>query len=126
MAGIEVKRSVHKKQSALTKAARRNDRRAPNRHPDRGKPAERRTQTRSSSKKAYRRVFHFPQTRGKQVEDVEFSTSTDYHNISINFQDKTALNFSIETGFTLEPDYSDWKSGNQRVIRTWSPIRAQG
>jgi len=96
MAVTQVKRSVHKKQSAHTK------------------------------KKAYRRVFHFPQTRGKMIEDVEFSTSTDYHNISINFQDKTALNFSIETGFTLEPDYSDWKSGNQRVIRTWSPIRAQG
>jgi len=89
MAGIEVKRSVHRKQSAHSK------------------------------KRAYRKVFHFPQTRGKLVEDVEFSTSCGYHNISINFQDKTCLNFSIETGFTLEPDYSDWKTGNQRVIRTW-------
>ena len=106
MAAIKSKRSVHKKQSV---------------HNDQSRPRRSRGRLRSNSneKKPYRRVFHFPQTRGKLVEDVEFSTSTDYHNISINFQDKTSLNFSIETGFTLEPDYSDWKSGNQRVIRTW-------
>src|SRR5215510_2806230 len=101
MAGTQVKRSVHKKQSARSRG-----------------------RLRSQKEKPYRRVFHFPQTRGKLVEDVEFSTSTDYHNISINFQDKTCLNFSIETGFTLEPDYSDWKSGNQRVIRTWPVINS--
>jgi len=80
------------------------------------------TQKTSRSEKPYRKVVQFPQAKGKLVENVEFSTSVDYHNISINFQDKTCLNFSIETGFTLETDYSDWKSGNQRVLRAWRPI----
>lgn len=98
MATKEAKRSVHKKQSAKQRTAART--------------------THS------RQLVHFPQARGKTVEDVEFSSSSDYHNISINFQDKTALNFSIETGFTLETDYSNWKTGNQRVLRLWRPIQS--
>jgi len=55
----------------------------------------------------FRKSVHFPQSRGKTIEDVEFSTAPGYHNLSINFQDKTCLNFVVETGFTLETDYSD-------------------
>lgn len=84
--------------------------------------SRRRLRSETYKKKAYRRVAHFPQAKGKTVEDVEFSTSPGYHNISINFQDKTSLNFAIETGFTLETDYSDWKTGNQRVLRKWERI----
>lgn len=98
MATKKVTRSVHKKQ---------------------------RLSTPGSAARHYRKLVHFPQAKGKTVEDVEFSTSPDYHNVSINFQDKTALNFSIETGFTLETDYSDWKSGNQRLLRAWRPIRSR-
>jgi hypothetical protein len=120
MAGIEVKRSVRKKQSPrrrgrLNPATRKSKIQA--RRGPRG--------LRSKNKKAYRRLFHFPQTRGKLVEDVEFSTCSNYHNISINFKDKTCLNFSIETGFFLETDYSDWKTGNQRVIRAWPPLHSK-
>jgi len=28
----------------------------------------------------------------------------------------TDVPFSIETGFTLQTDYSDWRSGNQRIL----------
>ena len=108
MAATKSKRSVRKKQSA---------------HNHQSKPERSRRRRRSKNTKAHRRVFHFPQTRGKLIEDVEFSTFSDYHNISINFQDKTCLNFSIETGFTLESDYSDWKTGNQRILRAWQPIK---
>src|SRR5215471_16338500 len=100
------------------------------RHSERGKPAERRTQTRSSSHRSkkiapFRKLIQFPQAKGKIVEAAEFSTAPGYHNISINFQDKTCLNFSIETGFSLETDYSDWKTGNQSVLRVWRPITSK-
>ena len=68
------------------------------------------------------RLNRGPQAKGKVIETVEFSTCPDYHNISINFRDKTCLNFSIETGFTLQTDYSNWKSGNQRVLRIWPQL----
>src|SRR5215472_5050707 len=95
MATTKAKRSVHPKQ--LTEAARRNNRRAsPARrdHPDRRKPAERRTHNHSSTT-WLRKVIHFPQANGKLVEDVEFSTELGYHCITVNFNDKTSLNFEI-------------------------------
>ena len=123
MAIRKVKRSVH-----LRQAARRHNRRATNRHPERGKPAKRRNQTRSTSltqprfpfaRFPHTRFFHYRQARGKTVEKAEFSASVDHHDITIWFTDKTSLNFSIEAGFTLKTEYSDWKSGEQRIVRSW-------
>lgn len=71
----------------------------------------------------FRKLVHFPQVKGRTIEDVEFSTAPGYHNISVNFQDKTALNFSIETGFTVETDYSNWKTGNQQILHRWPPFK---
>jgi len=123
MAVIKAKRSVHPVQ--LTEAARRNNRRAsPARrdHPDRRKPAGRRTHNHSSTT-WLRKVIHFRQAKGKLVEDVEFSTELGYHCISVNFKDKTSLNFAIDTSFTVETDYSNWKTGNQRILQRWRPIQ---
>ncbi len=67
-------------------------------------------------------VSDFPQAKGKLLEGVEFSTYSDYHDLTLKFEDKTCLNFVIDTGFTLTTDYSEWKTGNQRVLRAWPPI----
>jgi len=34
------------------------------------------------------------------------------------------VNFSIQAGFTLKTEYSDWQSGEQRIIRIWPPFRS--
>src|SRR5215471_18544200 len=68
-----------------------------------------------------RKVMHFPQAKDKIIESVEFSTELGYHAISVNFTDKTSLNFEIEARFLVETDYSNWKTGNQRIIRRWRP-----
>ena len=70
-----------------------------------------------------RKILRFPQTKDKTVEDVEFSTELGYHSISVNFKDKTSLNFAIDSSFTVETDYSDWKTGNQRVLHRWRPVQ---
>src|SRR5947199_6820711 len=70
------------------------------------------------------RLFTFPRIKGKIVESVEFSSRPDYHSLSISFQDKTCLHLSFDTSFTVEPSYSDWKSGNQRLIREGRSIRS--
>lgn len=74
---------------------------------------------------ADRRFVQFRETQGKRVEAVELLTAPDYHTISVNFRDKTCLHFSIETGFNVRTDYSDWKTGEQRVLRKWPMIRSQ-
>src|SRR5262245_12633063 len=99
MAVTQIKRSIRKKQ--LAQAARRNDRRATTRHPERGKPAERKTQSRTTSSSSFalverklpcRRFVEFPQVNGKTIKQIHFYTATDYHSITIDFQDHTSLN----------------------------------
>ncbi|HKD14070.1 MAG TPA: hypothetical protein VKE71_05935 [Candidatus Angelobacter sp.] len=125
MAITKVKRSVHP-----SKAVTRNDRVTSTRHLERSKLAERKTHNRSSShyhqskniNNWLRKVLRFPQAKGKIIESVEFSTELGYHCISINFTDKTSLNFEVEARFLVETDYSDWKTGNQRLLRRWRPV----
>lgn len=105
MAITKTKRSVHLRQA------------------DRPKPTERRTSNRNPLDRFARfphtRLFHFPQAKGKIVESVQFSASPNHHDLSIRFKDKSGFNFTIQTGFTLKTEYSDWTSGEQRILRVW-------
>ena len=70
------------------------------------------------------RRMKFPQVKGKKLEEVDFSTSAEDHSITLVFEDKTALRFDIEPGFTMFADYADWKTGDVRVIRRWPGVRS--
>lgn len=88
-----------------------------------GKRNVRRKSTTTKHIAAGRKLLLFPPAKGKSLESVEFSTYSHYHNLTLNFEDKTCLNFVIDPAFTLRTDYSDWKTGNQRVLREWRPVR---
>jgi hypothetical protein len=84
----------------------------------------------TSSKKKLRitsdnRRVKFPQVKGKKLEEVGFSTGIEDHSITLVFHDKTELRFDIEPGFTVFADYSDWKTGDARVIRRWPGVRSR-
>lgn len=66
----------------------------------------------------------FTVARGKRLEVVEFHTTPGHHVLSVIFEDKTSLEFAIDTAFSLEPVYSDWKSGNERRIKTWPRLQS--
>jgi|SRR5215469_5217757 len=83
----------------------------------------RRAHSSKNSNRWLRKIVHFPQAKGKIIEGVEFSTEIGYHCITVNFKDKTSLNFQIDSRFTVETDYSDWKTGNQRLLRRWRPVQ---
>jgi hypothetical protein len=80
------------------------------------------TTTRRYSNRAF---YRFEEFKGKPVEHVEVFTAGEYHSINVRFQDKTAMQFVIDPGFTLEAEYSDWKTGNWRPIKSWPLIRSQ-
>src|SRR5215471_17323795 len=73
-----------------------------------------------------RSFYRFEEIKGKPVEFVEVFTACDYHCIDIRFEDKTALHFIIDPGFTLDTEYSNWKTGNLRRIKRWPLIRSAG
>lgn len=54
---------------------------------------------------------------GKTVEFVEMGASAEFPCIEIGFTDKPALHFLIETRLAMEPTYSDWTTGNMRLLR---------
>ena len=70
------------------------------------------------------RFVDFPQMKGKTVEKIEFFTTSEYHSITIDFQDKTALTLTVEPCFLLGSEFSDIKTGNQETIHEWPLIHS--
>ena len=77
-------------------------------------------------KASYVRLMEFPQARGRTVEKVELSADPDFPCISIRFQDNTDLTVVIDPGLTFRVDYSEWKAGNQKVLKRWPPVSNMG
>lgn len=71
-----------------------------------------------------RKVLNFREVKGKLVEEVLFSSEPGCESISVNFEDKTCLEFVIKTGFTLKTSLSDWNFLEQRILREWPPIKS--
>jgi len=68
----------------------------------------------------------FPQAKGRTVELVELFASAGYTCISIRFQDKTDLSVEIDPHLTFYAIFSDWKTHNQRVLKSWPTVRSDG
>jgi hypothetical protein len=54
----------------------------------------------------HRRLVQFPQMKGRTVEKIELFTATELHSLTINFQDKTSLSFSLAPCFVLDASLS--------------------
>lgn len=75
------------------------------------------TRSRSSRKRPA-----FTEVKGKVVERVEVSTSHDNCSIGILFQDRTYLAFDVDPILRITPDFSDWKTGNYKLLKRWPPV----
>ena len=118
MAALESKRS-----SVRTQPARKT--RKPQRIPSLPKPIIIKRGKTTIRRYPRRRFHRFAEAQGKPLDYIEFFTAGEYHSIDVRFQDKTTMHFVIEPGFTLETDYSDWKTGNWRPIKRWPLIHSQ-
>lgn len=76
-------------------------------------------------KRRPRRCLRFTEARGKTVEFIEMWADADFPCVDIGFDDKTALHFVMETRLLMQPTYSDWKTGNQRILRRWPAIECR-
>jgi hypothetical protein len=120
MAKIESKRS-----SRRTQPARKTTKQRQRRIPALPKPIITRRGKTTTRRYNGRRFHRFEEAQGKPLDYIEFFTAGEYHSIAVCFQDKTVMHFVIEPGFTVEPEYSDWKTGNWRRIKRWPLIRSQ-
>jgi hypothetical protein len=118
MAALESKRSSRRAQPARKTSK-------PQRIPSLPKPIITKRGKTTIRRYPGRRFHRFEEAQGKPLDYIEFFTAGEYHSIDVRFQDKTAMHFVIEPGFTLETEYADWKTGNWRRIKRWPLIRSQ-
>ncbi|HET9167632.1 MAG TPA: hypothetical protein VFP11_16645, partial [Candidatus Angelobacter sp.] len=78
------------------------------------------------SKTRYSRRMEFPQASGRTVAMVELNLDSDFHCISIRFQDDTDLTFVIDPALAFRADYSQWKAGNQKILKRWPAMQRVG
>jgi hypothetical protein len=90
----------------------------------RKKPAQKARRDRARCDATYPRSVKFPQVRGRTVEMVELSLDSDFQCVSIRFKDNTDLTVVIDTELTLQAQYSEWKTGNQKVLKRWPVVRS--
>jgi len=70
--------------------------------------------------------LEFPEAKGKIVELVEFDIEPDFYGVTIRFQDRTSLTFSMESCVFTFPIFSQWTDeGEENVIKEYEPIRSQ-
>jgi hypothetical protein len=103
MAGIKDKAALSIQQSALS----------------RGKTHPRKTKKPNTRKRRRTNALRFPEVAGKTVAFIEMDWSAEFPCVEVGFDDKTALLVLMGTRLTMEPSYSDWKTGNLRDLRRW-------
>jgi hypothetical protein len=86
------------------------------------KKKDRRDRTRR--KAPYSRLVKFPQAKGRTVEKVELSLDPGFHCVSIRFKDKTDLTVIIDAALIFQAVYSEWKAGNQKILKRWPVVRS--
>lgn len=69
-----------------------------------------------------RQVLRFEEVKGKTVEFIEISADAEFPCVEIGFDDKTALLVLMDARITMEPEYSEWREGNQRMLRHWPVV----
>lgn len=66
--------------------------------------------------------FPFLDVQGKVVADVYLTTKSYLKCVTLCFDDNTELVVDIEPSLSFKANYSDWKTGNQRIIKRWPRI----
>ena len=69
---------------------------------------------------------YFDEVRGKILDDLSVSASSDGNLITLAFRDKTEMTLEIAPGISVLGMLESWKTGNSRVLKRWPKIRSVG
>ena len=134
MAAIQSKRSVRKKQSAVSTRYSAKAKSKTKKQSTKPKSKKRRREARSSKPSPgelalhertlpHRRFVEFPLVKGKIAERVQLFTADDDNSLAIDFQDETSLVLDIEPGFTIHAQLMRLEKGELETLAEWPPIR---
>jgi hypothetical protein len=85
--------------------------------PRKAKPTRQSRQRRASTG-----CVQYTEMKGRTVERIEVSLSSDYHCVSVRFENKTDFTVEIDTRLILTALHTDWKTGNMRILRRWPAV----
>ena len=77
-------------------------------------------------KSRYSRLVEFPQARGRTVEMVELNLDSDFHCISIRFQDETDLTFVIDPRTNVPRRLFQVEGRRTEGLKRWPVFRSDG
>ena len=72
-----------------------------------------------------RELADFPEVKDKIVNGVEVSNDLDHFEITINFQDNTALALILEPCVVVFPILSKWENGEETPLKEYEPVRSK-
>jgi hypothetical protein len=72
----------------------------------------------------FRKLIEFPEMKGRTLDKVKLSTTSDFHSLILDFQDKTSLTLVIEPCFLISANFSDFATGDQRILKRWPTIQS--
>jgi hypothetical protein len=85
-------------------------------------------ETRAARRTRKRRLppgcVRYMEIQGKTVDFAELWMQPGDCSITLWFEDKTCLHFDLDPGLSVETEYNDWKTGQQRVIKSWRVVHA--
>lgn len=125
-ASPKVERSPHKRQRSPRKHRSPKKRKKRERLPASLRFTETRRGKTTIRRFSHRTFYKMEEFKGKIVDYAQIFTSGEYSSISVRFQDKTSVDFVIDPCFTVDTDYTDWKSGDMRRIKRWPLIHSEG
>jgi hypothetical protein len=68
-------------------------------------------------------VTRILEVKGKIVDNIEITVTSDHHSIAINFSDNTGMILVVEPCIAVFPYFGDWKTGDCKVIKEWEPLK---
>lgn len=83
------------------------------------RPNKKKPKQHAASGRDLKPLTTFNEMKGRTVERIDVCLSSDYHSVSVRFEDKTDFTVEIDTRLVLTALHSDWKTGNMRVLRRW-------
>ncbi len=72
-----------------------------------------------------RQRFEFPEVKGKTLSGIEVSSDSEYFGITVSFQDKTALTFTVEPRVAVFPVLADWTNGEEKIVKNYRAVRSR-
>ena len=72
----------------------------------------------------FRNLIEIPGMEGRTLKRVEIFTTTEYHSLTLDFEDQTSLTLVIDPCFFITASLSDMSSDNPRTLKRWPKIKS--